>query len=281
MKILITGGSGFLGRRAAAFFSALGHQVLVPSHAQLDIKNNSAVEDWFQRQHPDAVIHCAAISNTGLCQKKPEWSHEINVTGSLNLATACNQCGAKFVFCSSDQVYHASALPGPHFESEKLTPVTAYASQKLQAEQLCQAVCPNTVNLRLSWMYSDQFLPGEHGHLLLSLRDALQEKTIPIVRSPYDFRGVTDVESVVQNLPAALNLPAGVYNFGAENNLDMYHTLQTVFSNLGLQDALHRLSPDETAQPRDIRMDGSLAASYGISFESTVDGLYRALSSCI
>lgn len=281
MKLLITGSTGFLGRRAAAHFSVLGHQVLTPSRTELDITDPENITRWFLTNQPEAVIHCAAVSDTGLCQKNPEWSHAINVDGSVHLADACSKYGAKFVFCSSDQVYHASSLPGPHCESESLRPETVYARQKFLAEQLCQEHCPNTVSLRLSWMYSTQFLAGEHGHLLTTLRDLLVSGKDPIVRSVHDFRGITDVDHVVQNLPATLHLPAGVYNFGAENDLDIYHTLKTAFEILELQNGLDRLIPDDSLAPRDIRMDGTKAASHGICFGSTVAGLCRALSTIL
>lgn len=281
MTILITGGSGFLGRRSAIHLTSLGHHVLTPTHTELDITDASTVETWFQLHQPDAVIHCAAVSDTGLCQRQPEWSHEINVTGSVHLARACSQTGAKMIFCSSDQVYHASSLPSPHTEAEVLSPKTVYARQKLLAEQLCHSACPNIVSLRLSWMYSVNSIQGEHGHLLTSLSTALKDPSLPLTWPVYDHRGITDVDHVVWNLPAALELPADVYNFGAENDIDTFHTLQSVFSRLGLQDALSRLTPNLQAfadSPRDIRMDSTKAAAHGITFPSTVDGLCNALS---
>ena len=280
MKLLITGGSGFLGRRAAAYFSALGYQVLTPTHEQLDITSEEAVANWFQKHEPQAVLHCAAISDTGKCQKDPEGSALINVTGSINLAAACATCGAAFVFCSSDQVYAGSHLQGPHHESETLTPGNVYAQQKLLAEQQCALVCPNTVSLRLSWMYSSQFLPGEHGHLLTALHNALEDETVPITWPVYDQRGITDADCVVRHLPAALKLPAGVYNFGSENDADTFHAIQAVLTDLGLHTAVNRMVPNLQAfaeAPRDIRMDTSLIASYGIHFESTRTSLFTAL----
>lgn len=68
MKLLITGGSGFLGRRAAACFGTLGLQVLSPSHGELDITDEASVRSWFREHQPEAVLHTAAISDTGLCQ---------------------------------------------------------------------------------------------------------------------------------------------------------------------------------------------------------------------
>ena len=129
-------------------------------------------------------------------------------------------------------------------------------------------------------MYAASSSPGDHPHLLTSLRAALKEPSLPLSWPVYDHRGITDADRVVQNLPAALELPAGVYNFGSENDRDTFHTLQSVFSDLGLEDALNRLSPNLTAfadRPRDIRMDGTLAASHGICFPSTRAGLVHAL----
>ena len=284
MKLLITGSSGFLGRRAATHFTGLGYTVLTPGRAHLDITEENAVMQWFQQHRPQAVIHCAAVSDTGLCQKNPEGSARVNVTGSANLAAACARVGAKLVFCSSDQVYAGSSLPGPHRESEILNPGNVYGRQKLLAEQQCHDLCPNTVSLRLSWMYSSRFLAGEHGHLLTTLSSAIREEGLPLSWPIYDHRGITDAEAVVARLPAALDFPAGIYNFGAENDRNTFLTIQTVLRELNLHSALSRLTPNVQAfadSPRDIRMDGSLAASLGVSFDPTCTGLCRALSDCI
>lgn len=281
MKILITGSSGFLGRRAAAHFSSLGFEVLTPSHSQLDITDAPSVKSWFRLNRPDGVIHCAAISDTGACQADPEGSAIVNVQGSANLAAASAEIGAKFLFCSSDQVYAASSLPGPHKETEILKPVSAYARQKLQAEQFCRELCPDTVSLRLSWMYDSHSLPGEHGHLVATLLAALRDPKLPLTFPIHDHRGITDVQEVVRNLSLALSFPAGVYNFSAENDRSTYATLRKVLEELSLTEPLARLEPNVQAFsgcPRDIRMDTSLAASLGAAFGATADGLYHTLS---
>lgn len=284
MKLLITGAGGFLGRRAASHFSGLGYQVLTPSRQELDITDRAAVDAWFRTNQPHTVLHCAAVSDTGACQREPERTAAVNVGGSINLAQACARTGAKLVFCSSDQIYSGSPLPGPHSEAELPVPNTVYGRQKLLAEQECIALCSDIVCLRLSWMYASHPLPGEHGHLLTSLCAALQDPSLPLTWPIHDRRGITNVDTVIRNLPAALELPAGIYNFGAENDADTFHTIQAVFAKLGLENAAVRLKPNLQAfsdSPRDIRMDGSLAKSYQIVFESTRAGLCQALSECI
>ena len=280
MKLMVTGGSGFLGRRAAAYFTALGHQVLTPSHSTLDITDRNSVQKWFRENRPEAAIHTAAISDTGLCQQKPDWSERINVDGCVNLAQSCREFGAKLVICSSDQVYSGSTLSGPHREDEILVPNNVYGCQKLRAEQQCLEVLPDTVCLRLSWMYSTVSFPEEHGHFLTTLKAALADDTKPLTWPIHDRRGLTDVETVVKNLPAALKLPGGVWNFGAENSASTYDTVKELLTRLGMSSALARLQPNEAAfahNPRDISMDLTRLNAAGITFPATLEGLIRAM----
>lgn len=280
MKLLITGGTGFLGRRAAAYLQTLGFQVLTPSHRDLDITQAEAVQSWFRANRPEAVIHTAAISDTGLCQREPEWSETVNVDGCVHLAQSCRELGAKLLLCSSDQVYSGSAFGGPHREEEPVSPNNVYGNQKRLAEQRCLEISPDTVCLRLSWMFSKDSLPGEHGHFLTALKTALEEDTKPLTWPVYDRRGITDVGAVVRNLPLALNLPGGVYNFGAENDANTYETVKKLLQQLDMDEALARLIPNEEAfaeQPRDLTMDTTKIQEAGILFPTTKQGLWDAL----
>lgn len=280
MKLLVTGGSGFLGRRTSAYFASLGYQVLTPSHSTLDITDRDTVRNWFRKNQPEAVIHTAAISDTGLCQQKPEWSERINVDGCVHLAESCREFGAKLVICSSDQVYSGSSLPGPHQEDELLAPNNVYGCQKLRAEQQCLEILPDTVCLRLSWMYSTVSFPGEHGQFLTTLKTVLADETKPLTWPIHDRRGLTDVDTVVNNLPAALKLPGGVWNFGAENSASTYDTVKELLTRLGMSSALARLQPNEAAfanNPRDISMDLTRLNAAGIVFPASLDGLIRAM----
>lgn len=280
MKLLITGGSGFLGRRTAAYFRGLGHEVLAPAHDLLDITQRESVRTWFRENTPEAVIHTAAVSDTGLCQRQPEWSEHINVKGCVHLAELCREYGCKLVICSSDQVYSGSTLPGPHRESEALRPGNVYGCQKRRAEEDCLSILPETVCLRLSWMYARDSYAGEHGHFLATLRASLEDETLPLSWPVYDRRGLTDVTAVIENLPLALDLPGGIYNFGSENRENTYETVSRVLKALDMKKALSRLTPNAeafAASPRDITMDLTKTNAAGITFPTTEEGLIRAL----
>lgn len=279
MPILITGGSGFLGRRGAAHFRERGFEVLTPSHRELDITDAGAVMAYLSQNRPRWVLHCAAVSDTGLCARDPEGTAKINTEGPENLARGCAQVGARLIFCSSDQVYSGAPNPGPHREEAELAPNHPYARQKLLAERLCGELC-DTVSLRLSWMYAREPFPGDHGDFLRALRPALKDPAAPLSWPIHDRRGITPVETVVENLEQALSLPAGIYNFGCENDGSTYDTLRQVLEELELEEPLSRLKPNReafAAAPRDIRMDATKCSRAGITFPTTREALRGAL----
>lgn len=231
MKILITGGSGFLGIRIADYYRHK-YKILTPAHSEMDITDKTAVKLYLESKQPDIIIHCAAVSNVGICDNEPERTQLINVIGSKNIAEIGKAIGAKCIMCSSDQVYFGSALKTPHLEDEELMPYNEYGRQKLTMEQNCLQKNPDCVMLRLSWMY-DTKRNGEQEHdtFMRKLIADIQTKTaisFPI----HDMRGITDVTEVVKNLEKTFHLPGGVYNFGSYNDKNTYETLREAFSRL-------------------------------------------------
>ena len=275
-KILITGASGFLGRRAATFL-AQSFSIDAPTHSQLDLTGPD-VEQYLLDSAPDAVIHCAALSDVGQCEREPALCRQLNRDASVRIARACRTLGTKCVLCSSDQVYFGSALPGPHREDEPLDPANEYGTQKLEAERLCLQQNPNCVLLRLTWMYdSVSASPGEHGDFMRSLLAQLEAEE-PLIYPIHDRRGITDVNHVVHNLPAALQLPGGVYNFGSTNRSDTFTMMRHIFAKLGADPArIHANAQAFRAAPRDLCMDTGKAACYGIHFPSTEEGIAQQL----
>ena len=88
------------------------------------------------------------------------------------------------------------------------------------------------------------------------------------------------MDAVVKNLPAALKLPGGVYNFGSENDSSTYKTVKDLLTQLGRDAALSRLVPNEEAfaeNPRDLSMDTAKIREAGIRFPTTTEGLLSAL----
>ena len=242
MKIMVTGAGGFVGSRLVAYYGKK-YDVWGVTHKDLDLTDEAAVFKTVEKYRPDVLLHCAAVSDVAECSKKPELSHAVNVLGTEYLAKACGKTGTKLVMCSSDQVYFRKrgeqesldAYLEPHREDCIETPEPLYGKQKLQGEELCLKYQPESVVLRLSWMYDslteDELAKGRR-NLATMLREMLDQKQSRKF-SDTDHRGVTDVTLVVKNMEAAWKLPGGIYNYGSSNDADMYETVRRVMASFG------------------------------------------------
>ena len=278
-KILITGSSGFLGSRLAYYLKDK-YDLLLPSHGELNVSREEAVKAYMEENKPDVVLHCAALSNTWYCEQHREESHRVNVQGTVRIAKACKLTGAKLVFMSSDQVYNATPLPGLLKEDDVLQPVNIYGQHKLECEQRAQWNLPESIGLRLSWMYD---LPDSHlkqnSNILVNLQKAYKEDDT-INAAIYEYRGVTYVWDVVKNIEKAISLPGGIYNFGSPNTLNSYELYLKTADLLGLKEPEMWIVPDKerfSDEPRNLTMDCTLIEEHGIHFCDSVEGIKEAI----
>ena len=278
-KILITGSSGFLGSRLAYYLKEK-YELLLPSHAELNVSREEAVRAYMEEHRPDAVIHCAALSNTWYCEQHREESHKVNVQGTVRIAKACKLTGAKLVFMSSDQVYNATPLPSLLKQEQVLQPVNIYGQHKLECEQRAQWNLPESVGLRLTWMYD---LPDSHmklnSNILVNLQKAYNDGST-INAATHEYRGVTYVWDVVRNIEKAISLPGGIYNFGSGNTLNSYELHLKAAELMGLKESETWIIPDNERfhdEPRNLTMDCSLIKEHGIHFCDSVEGIHEAI----
>lgn len=279
-KIMITGSSGFLGSRLAYYLKDK-YELLLPSHAELNVSREEAVRAYMEENRPDVVLHCAALSNTWYCEQHPEESHRVNVQGTVRIAKACKLTGAKLVFMSSDQVYNGTPLLGALKEDDVLQPVNFYGQHKLECEQRAGWNLPESVGLRLTWMYD---LPTSsmklNPNLLVNIQKAFNEGT-PLKAATHEYRGVSNVWEVVKNIEKAISLPGGIYNFGSGNTLNSYELFQKAAYLMGIKDVQNLILPDEERfceAPRNLTMDGSRIEAHGIHFNDSVEGIEEAIN---
>ena len=254
--ILITGAAGFVGRR---LMETVPGAVAAPS---LRDASQEDIRRIVEESGAEAIIHTAAISDIGACQADPEASYRANVQLPLWLAKAAGN--RKLICFSSDQVYSGSKEAGPYSE-EMTAPGNVYACHKLEMEQRVLEILPEAVMLRAEWMYD---LRAPKPNYLLNVLRA--EGMVAF--SSRQYRGVTYLGEVAENMDRVLALPGGAYNFGSETTLSMQELTKRLAALLGKPLAV------EDAPPRhNLWMDCGKAARYGVVFSDVLTGLTKCL----
>lgn len=271
-RILITGAKGFVGCRAMDHFA--GASALPGEAARA--ADSASVLKCVQAAQPELIIHTAAISDIGTCERNPDASYLANVRLTVALAQAAKSVGAKLVCFSSDKVYTGCKGEGPYRDDVELPePANVYARHKPESEKRVLDMLPDAVMLRATWMYDmPRYGHANRGNLLMiALRVAMRGEKLSFSRR--DHRGITYVRQAAQLLEGAAKLPGGAYNYGSENELNMYDTVRALFASLGLSDRVDELLEESDAAHHGLWMDCSRIRQQGIAFDTTAEGFER------
>lgn len=156
MRILITGGGGFVAPHlGAAFRAALGDgceliyadrsggETARGGRIRLDVTDAAAVDAAFDALRPDHVVHLAGVSSVGGAAADPDMARRVNVDGALNVAEAMLRAAPSgtYVFAGSGQIYGRSALHGRALsEDDAVQPQGDYAVTKAAADAALEKV---------------------------------------------------------------------------------------------------------------------------------------------
>ena len=249
---LVTGGAGFIGSHIVDALASRGERVRVldnfstGSRANLQHLTEIEVVDGDIRdvdtvQHAvqgvDYVIHHAAIVSVPQSMADPMGTHEVNVTGTLNLLLAARQCDVKrFILASSCAVYGDND-DLPLHETSTTIPLSPYAATKLAGEIYCQAFqrafgVP-TVCLRYFNIYGSRQNPnGDYAAVIAKFARRMRNGQAPIIYGDgtrtRDFVHVSDV--VRANLLVCENERAigEVFNVAAGQGVSLLDLVDTL-----------------------------------------------------
>jgi UDP-glucose 4-epimerase len=179
MKILVTGGAGFIGSHIVDELVAVGHRVAViddlssgsrdnlpaavPLHV-VDIVDSQAVRTVFEQERPEAVCHQAAQMSVSRSVREPLFDAQVNCIGLINVldAAVATNC-SRFVFASSGGVLYGD-VTAPAPETTPANPVSPYGITKWVGERYLEFYAREHGMAAVALRYSNVYGPRQNPH---------------------------------------------------------------------------------------------------------------------
>jgi UDP-glucose 4-epimerase len=281
MKILVTGGAGFIASQVADAFLADGHQVAIidnfetgfrqnlPSPAQfyeVDIRDADAVARICDEFGPEAVCHHAAQLDVRKAVSDPAYDADINILGSLNVLLHTTRVGAKrFIFSSSGGACYGEPQQLPVPETHPANPESPYGLTKYAFEHYLRiwhglhGIVP--IVLRYANVYGPrQTAHGEAGVVAIFAGLLLQNKPPKIFGDGTMTRDYVYVGDVVEANRRALTLNDGaVLNIGTGVQTSTREVFEAVREAIGSGPTEPEMLPERAGEVHNICLDNSRA----------------------
>ena len=277
MRILVTGGAGFIGSHLVEKLLATGHEVSILDDFndfydpqikranvagfaknvaihQVDLRDGAAVGQLFQRQKVDVVVHLAARAGVRPSILQPQLYFDTNVSGTLHLLEAARQSGIeRFIFASSSSVYGICKTV-PFSEDVHLTQtISPYAATKVAGEFLCSTYSHlykmRIVALRFFTVYGARQRPDLAIHQFTRKIDAGQP--IDQFGDGTTRRDYTYIDDIIQGVMAAIGYNGPLYdlfNLGESDTIQLKDLIAAIEKELGKKAKINQL-PE---QPGDV-----------------------------
>ncbi|MFI5335182.1 MAG: dTDP-4-dehydrorhamnose reductase [Opitutales bacterium] len=150
--VLVTGANGMFGSTVANLLRAQGRPVVAWTRLDADLRDPASLCELVRRTRSKTVIHCAAWTDVDGAETAPEECRTINVEASRELARGARETAATFVYISSGGIFDGRKRT-PYDENDPPGPLSVYHRSKYDGEQAVRAHCPQTLIVRLGWMF--------------------------------------------------------------------------------------------------------------------------------
>jgi UDP-glucuronate 4-epimerase len=279
MRILVTGGAGFIGSHLAEKLLAAGHKVIVLDdfndfydpqikHANIagfakdvaichvDLRENDSVRTVFSREKVDTIVHLAARAGVRPSIQSPRLYYDTNVIGTLHLLEAARAVGVpRFIFASSSSVYGASKTI-PFSEEESLTQtLSPYGATKIAGEFLCSTYSHlyriRVVALRYFTVYGPRQRPDLAIHQFT--RRIYAGQAIDQFGDGSTQRDYTYIDDIIQGTMAALEYDGPMYdvfNLGESQTIQLKDLILAIENTVGKKAKINRLAEQPGDMPR-------------------------------
>ncbi|GAP13437.1 nucleoside-diphosphate-sugar epimerase [Longilinea arvoryzae] len=280
MKILVTGGAGFIASHVVDLYIANGHEVVIlddlstgrasnlnpaARFIKMDIRD-PRVTDVFEQEHPDVVNHHAAQMDVRRSIVEPLFDADVNIIGSLNLLENARKNGVRhFIYISSGGAAYGEPKYLPCDEEHPVDPICQYGASKHTVEHYLYMYRANYGLEYTVLRYPNVFGPrqdpkGEAGVVAIFTGRMLSGQPVIINGDGEQERDFVFVGDCAQaNLLAITHPhPSGVYNLGSASGTNVNRIFQVLKQITGFsQEAIH--GPAKLGETRKIYLDASKA----------------------
>jgi UDP-glucuronate 4-epimerase len=270
MRILVTGGAGFIGSHLAEKLLATGHNVVILDDfndfydpqikraniagfssdvtvCHTDLRDSESVRTVFHREKVDAIVHLAARAGVRPSIQNPRLYYDTNVIGTLHLLEAARLTGIeRFIFASSSSVYGVSKTVPFSEDHCLIQTLSPYGATKIAGEFLCstysQLYQMRVVALRYFTVYGPRQRPDLAIHQFTRRIHAGQ----PIDRfgDGNTRRDYTYIDDIIQGTIAALDYSGPLYdvfNLGESETIQLKDLISAIENALGKKAKINRL----------------------------------------
>jgi GDP-4-dehydro-6-deoxy-D-mannose reductase len=233
MRVLVTGGGGFVGRHLSRELKGAGHEVVMLGNPVMnepppccDIRDAEGLLRHFRELQPDACIHLAGMAFVPKAWSEPHLAFAVNVHGTVNIVEAIRVSAPKcrLLVTSTSLIYGNRERPHPIRESDELDPENLYAVTKIAAD-LHTLLCARRYGLHLMTARPANHIgPGQSKDFVVpsfaqQVAAIAQGKHEPVMRvgNLESLREFTDVRDVVQayRLLIERGRPGEAYNIAS------------------------------------------------------------------
>jgi UDP-glucose 4-epimerase len=280
MRVVVTGGAGFVGSHVADAFLERGDDVLVVDDlssgsrdnvhpkaelAELDIADAAALRDRLDAFEPELIAHLAAQSSVTISVENPDLDFASNVRGTFNICQAAAGLRTRVLFASTGGALYGNDVLIPTPETYVAKPLSPYGASKLAGEAFVATQARSEgldhVVLRLGNVYGPRQNPHGEAGVVAIFSDRLLDGETPVAyghgRPTRDYVHVADVTRAF--LLAADRAVAGTFNIGWGREVSVLDLLEVLQRAAGT-DVEPRLEPLRTGELDRSAIDSTAAA---------------------
>ncbi len=267
-----------LGRTLQRHFRE--HELYIADLPEVDIADGHGVDQAVTAFRPDAVIHCAAMTQVDACETEADQAYRVNALGSAQVARAAARSGARLIALSTDYVFDGTAAR-PYHEFDAPAPRTVYGASKWAGEEAVRRHCPDHTIVRVAWLY------GEEGPSFLhTMLKAGAQTGAPLKGVNDQIGNPTSTDAVADLIGQLLERPLpGVVHGSCEGEATWFEFAQAIFERAGLR---RELVPCTTAEfprlaprPANSRLEKRMLRLAGFPFmphwQTALDGYLRMM----